>query len=203
DIYSVDLRDEMQLAGLISFLNQLENGVHIFVNNAGKSIRRSFFYSLDRYQDFTRTMAINYNAPVQLILSLTPSLRKNKGHIVNVSAANVLLTPSPRWSAYQASKAAFDQWFRSVASELNAVNVATTSIYLPLVKTRMIEPTVHYRNKPAMKPEHVAKIICRYMLSRRRTYKQWWIAVTEFLCVPLRPLIEYFFIKKNQKEKRV
>jgi short-subunit dehydrogenase len=203
EIYTADLRDDKQLSGLISFLNELENGIDILVNNAGKSIRRSFLDSLERYHDFTRTMAVNYNAPVQLILSLTPSLIKNKGQIINVSALNALLTPAPNWSAYQASKAAFDHWFRSVSPELNAENVATTSIYLPLVKTRMIEPTVHYQNKPAMKPEHVARIICKYMITRRRTYKQWWGAMAEFFSFLLSPLIVLFFIKTSKKDKRV
>jgi NAD(P)-dependent dehydrogenase (short-subunit alcohol dehydrogenase family) len=77
--------------------------------------------------------------------------------VINVSAVNVLLVPAPKWAAYQASKTAFDQWFRSVGPELNARGVSTTSIYLPLVRTRMMEPTKEYKNMPAMQPEQVGK----------------------------------------------
>lgn len=109
-------------------LYQLPNGLDVIVSNAGKSIRRSIHDSLDRYHDFTRTMAINYFAPVRLLLSIIPLLEKNKGQIINVSTINALLLPIPYWAAYQASKGAFDTWFRSVAPELNAIGIATTTI---------------------------------------------------------------------------
>jgi short-subunit dehydrogenase len=174
DIFACDLRNVAEVDVLLATLHQLPNGIDIFVNNAGKSIRRSIFDSLDRLHDFTRTMNLNYFAPVQLILALIPMLVERQGHIINISALNVLLIPAPKWAAYQASKTAFDQWFRSVGIELSARGVRTTSIYLPLVRTRMIEPTKMYRNMPAMQPEDAAKLICNAIITRRRTYAPWW-----------------------------
>ena len=175
DIFPCDLTNVAEVEALLARLHQLPDGIDIFVNNAGKSIRRSIFDSLDRLHDFTRTMNLNYFAPVQLILSLIPILVARKGHIINISAVNVLLIPAPKWAAYQASKTAFDQWFRSVGAELNGRGVSTTSIYLPLVRTRMIEPTKEYKNMPAMQPEDVAKLICKAIISRQRTYAPWWL----------------------------
>jgi short-subunit dehydrogenase len=106
--------------------------------------------------------------------------------VINVSAVNVLLAPAPKWAAYQASKTAFDQWFRSVGPELNARGVATTSIYLPLVRTRMIEPTTGYRKMPAMQPRQVARLICRAINSRRRSYAPWWLFPAQLASVLLR-----------------
>ncbi|MEL7375758.1 MAG: SDR family NAD(P)-dependent oxidoreductase [Bacteroidota bacterium] len=176
---SMDLRNEKQLNDLIAYLINRERKVDIFVSNAGKSIKRSILKSLDRYHDFQRTMSVNYHAPVKICLSLIPSLAHRKGHIINVSAMNVLLMPVPKWSAYQASKTAFDQWFRSVSPELFSQGISTSTVYLPLVRTRMIEPNESYRLMPAMDPNHVARIICRLLLSKKSKYKPWWTIFAE------------------------
>jgi short-subunit dehydrogenase len=186
DVFPCDLRDAAQVQALLEKLHRLPNGVDIFVNNAGKSIRRSIFDALDRLHDFTRTMNLNYFGPVQLMLSLIPVLVAQRGHVINISAVNVLLAPMPRWAAYQASKTAFDQWFRCVAPELNARGVSTTTIYLPLVRTRMIEPTPEYRNAPAMRPDQVAQLICKAINSRRRTYAPWWLVLGQLASVLFR-----------------
>jgi short-subunit dehydrogenase len=174
EIFAADLTNEADLKGLTDYLLGLPDGVDIFVNNAGKSIRRSIFDSLDRFHDFERTMALNYFAPVNLLLSLMPLLIEKKGQIINISALNVLMAPAPKWAAYQASKTAFDQWIRSVAAELDVKNVKTSNVYLPLVRTRMIAPTKSYDKMPAMQPNHVAKIIAKIMYSKRRRFQPWW-----------------------------
>ncbi len=186
DIFPCDLRNEAEVESLLATLHELPGGIDLFVSNAGKSIRRSIFDSLDRPHDFTRTMNLNYFAPVQLLLGLIPTLVARRGHVINISAVNVLLIPAPQWAAYQASKTAFDQWFRCVGSELNARGVSTTSIYLPLVRTRMIEPTQAYRNMPAMPPDDVAQLICQAILSRKRTYAPWWLFLGQLASVVFR-----------------
>ncbi|MCL6458491.1 MAG: SDR family NAD(P)-dependent oxidoreductase, partial [Gorillibacterium sp.] len=174
-IFRADLRNQEDMAGLLAFVHQLPDGLDILVSNAGLSIKRSIHQSLDRYHDFTRTMAINYFAPVQLLLSFIPLLEKNQGQIINISTINALLIPLPDWAAYQASKSAFDVWLRSAVAELNASGIATTSIYLPLVKTPMILPTPAYQGMPAMRPGHVAQIIGKSMYTQRKQYKPWWL----------------------------
>ncbi|EKU99826.1 short-chain dehydrogenase of unknown substrate specificity [Leptolyngbya sp. PCC 7375] len=180
DVLPCDLRNPAEVDAL---LHQLSGRVDVFVSNAGKSIHRSIFDSLHRMHDFTRTMNLNYFGPVQLMLGLIPGLVARQGQVINISAVNVLLIPAPKWAAYQASKTAFDQWFRSVALELNAQGVSTTSIYLPLVRTRMIKPTKAYNDMPAMLPEQVAQLICRAIISRRRTYAPWWLMAGQLASV--------------------
>lgn len=200
DVFACDLTSNAEVDALLQTLAQLPGGIDVVVNNAGKSIRRSIFDSLDRLHDFSRTMNLNYFAPVQLLLSLIPTLVARQGHVINISAVNVLLVPAPKWAAYQASKTAFDQWFRSVGPELNARGVATTSIYLPLVRTRMIEPTKEYDTMPAMRPEQVAQLICRAINSRKRTYAPWWMPLGELASVVLRRPWE-FFMSRHLKRK--
>lgn len=174
-IFKADLRNDEEMEKFLEFIHSLPDGLDFIVSNAGKSIKRSINDSLDRYHDFTRTMAINYFAPVRMLLSTIPLLKKAQGQVINISTVNALLIPIPFWAAYQASKSAFDTWFRSASPELNVAGISTTSIYLPLVRTPMIKPTAAYDRMPAMSPEHVAKIICKSMYTKRRKYKPWWL----------------------------
>ncbi|MFD2114221.1 SDR family NAD(P)-dependent oxidoreductase [Paenibacillus yanchengensis] len=173
-VIKADLRNDDEQDVVLQYIHELPDGLDIVVSNAGHSIVRSIFHSLDRYHDFTRTMAINYFAPVRLLLSLLPLLEKNQGQLINVSTINVLIQPLTYGAAYQSSKAAFHVWLQSVAPELHARGIITTSIYLPLVKTPMIVPTTAYTKMPAMSPAHVANIICKTMYTKKRQYKPWW-----------------------------
>ncbi len=200
-VFTADMSRSDDVLRLTEFLSRLQGGVDIVVNNAGKSIRRPVMESLDRLHDFGRTMAINYSGPVQLILALIPGLLKNKGQIINVSSVSVLLAPAPKWAAYQASKSAFDQWFRCVSPELNAGGVATTTVYLPLVRTRMIAPTEAYNKMPAMNPGHVAAIIGRAMINRKRRHAPWWLFFGQLGSLLFRGVLEsmnIWFLNRKQ-----
>lgn len=174
-IFDADLRDSQQMKQFLAFLQVNMNRLDIFVHNAGLSIKRSIFESLHRFHDFQRTMAINYFVPVEILLSIIPLLEKSKGQIINVSTINTLMIPVPFFAAYQASKQAFDTWLQSAAPELHAKGIVTTSVYLPLVRTPMIEPTAMYKNMPAMHPEHVAKKISKAMYTRVLRIQPWWM----------------------------
>jgi short-subunit dehydrogenase len=173
-IIAADLYLESEVDRVIEKLKGLPGGIDIFISNAGKSITRPLSASLDRYHDFTRTNSLNYLAPVRLLLAATPLLKANKGQIINVSAMNVLLLPAPEWAAYQASKTAFDQWFRSNLAEWRVMGVQAKTIYLPLVRTRMIAPNENYKNYPAMQPEQAAIRIARLICSSNTSSKPWW-----------------------------
>lgn len=165
----------------VVLINQLrEHQIDIFVSNAGKSIRRSIFKSLDRFHDFKRTMELNYFAPVELSLTLIPQLLQQQGQIINISAVNVHFPPAAGWAAYQASKIAFDQWLSASEAELSPKGLCCTSIYLPLVRTRMIAPTKAYDRWPAMQPKAAARLICKAILGRKRAYSPWWTAMASF-----------------------
>ena len=201
-VFPADLRNQEELNKLLFFLHQLPHGLDIVVSNAGKSIRRSLQDSLDRYHDFTRTMAINYFAPIQLLLSVIPLLKEKQGQIINVSSVNALLIPIPYWAAYQASKSAFDTWLRSMAPELKLMGISTSTIYLPLVKTPMILPTTAYQNAPAMSVVHVAKIICKSMITRQKKYRPWWLIFGQISSLFFRGILELgmvFILRKRRK----
>jgi NAD(P)-dependent dehydrogenase (short-subunit alcohol dehydrogenase family) len=154
--------------------------VDVLVNNAGKSIRRSIELSYERFHDFQRTIDVNYLGPVRLLLAFLPSMRaRGEGHIVNVSTLGVRVPPAPRWAAYQASKAAFDVFFRTVAVEAAADGVTTTSIYMGLVRTRMSAPTPVFRYVPGMSAEQAAELVCKAIVDRPKVISPWWVGAAE------------------------
>lgn len=199
EIFPIDLRNNEQID---HFLNHIEhNQIDILINNAGHSIRRPIMQSLHRLHDFERTMQLNYFAPVKLCLALIPKLQQTLGQIINVSAINVLLAPTVNWAAYQASKTAFDQWLRCASAELENQNIKISTAYLPLVRTRMIEPTKLYDHVLALQPQQAATIICRLLLTRKHHYKPWWTIPAQLASVLFNPIwqkINYFYVKRKQ-----
>lgn len=181
-IIPADLREEAAIDSLLQELKKQEIEVDLFINNAGKSIQRGLQQSLDRYHDTERCSATNYTGPVNLLLGLLPGLLNQKGHIINVSALNVLLPPTAGWSAYQSSKAAFDQWLRCMEPELRVSNVRVSSIYLPLVRTRMSMVNEKNHSRPAMSKAKAVNVILNCIASGRRKYKPWWTGFVLFWC---------------------
>ncbi|MFN2617087.1 MAG: SDR family oxidoreductase [Thermoleophilaceae bacterium] len=165
-VHAADLSDLEEIERLAQEVLDQHGGVDILVNNAGRSIRRSVKASYDRFHDYERTMRLNYFGALKLILAFLPGMRERKGgHIINISSIGVQ-TNTPRFSAYVASKAALDAFSRCVAPEVVADNVRFTTIYMPLVRTPMIEPTDIYKAFPTLTPDEAAQFIADAMIDK-------------------------------------
>ena len=141
-------------------------GVDILINNAGKSIRRPLAESLDRWHDVERTMTLNYYSPLRLIRGLAPGMiDRGDGHIINVSTWGVLSESSPLFAVYNASKAALSAVSRVIETEWATKGVHSTTLYYPLVKTPMIEPTREYDGLPGLSAAEAAD----WMITAART----------------------------------
>jgi NAD(P)-dependent dehydrogenase (short-subunit alcohol dehydrogenase family) len=142
--------------------------VDILINNAGRSIRRSLELSFDRFHDFERTMQVNYYGAIRLVLGLAPSmLARRSGHIINISSISTL-TPSPRFSAYVASKSALDAWTRAAAVEFSDRNVRFTTIHMPLVRTPMISATTVYDHMPVLTPDEAVDMVVDAVIHKHK-----------------------------------
>jgi short-subunit dehydrogenase len=178
--YPADLSDVNDVARLAEEVAIEHGAVDVLVNNAGLSIRRSLALSHDRLH-FQRTINVNYVGPVALALALLPAMRtRRSGHLVNVSTVGVKI-PTPRYGAYLASKAAFDVWLRCAAPELRLDGVAVSSVYLPLVRTRMSAPTRLYSYMPALDAGQAAALVARAIVERRRTVAPAWARLAELI----------------------
>jgi len=164
-VYGCDLSQSVEIDALLEKLLD-EPPVDVLVNNAGRSIRRSLYHSYDRLHDFERTMQLNYLGALRLTLGVLSRMRDARaGHVINISSAGVQIG-TPRFSAYLASKAAFDTFSRVAAAESLGDCIHFSTIYMPLVRTPMIEPTKGYRAAPALTPEHAAGVVYKAMLGR-------------------------------------
>ena len=167
--YPCDLTDAPAVDRLVEVVLERHGGVDYLVNNAGRSIRRSIPLSYDRVHDVERTMAINYVAPVRLMLGLLPHMVSQRfGHVVNVLTWGVQVK-APKFSAYIASKTALDTWSRIAGRELYGDGVTFSNLRLPLVRTAMIGPTDTYANAPALSAEQAAARVVRALEDRPLT----------------------------------
>jgi short-subunit dehydrogenase len=165
-VHPCDLSDTDDVERMAQEVLAQHHHVDILVNNAGKSIRRSVDRSYDRFHDYQRTMALNYFAPVKLMLDLLPVMReRGTGHIINVSTIGLQIN-TPRFAAYLASKAALDAFSRSIGPEVIGDGVHITTVYMPLVRTPMIAPTKIYDRLPTLTPEQAAGMICEAIRKR-------------------------------------
>ena len=187
---SVDLRVEEEVSDLIAWVRANYSQLYALILNAGKSIHRAFYDSLDRYHDVTRTITTNYTNSAQLIMGLATLLPQGSGQIIASNAASTLMPPAPGWSAYQASKSALDSYLRAIRPELRQRGVVVSLLYLPLVRTRMIAPTEMYRSAPALTPEEAAERIACLLCSRRASFIPWWVRLARPFMPLLRPVVQ-------------
>jgi short-subunit dehydrogenase len=167
--YPCDLTDGPAVDRMVAAVLSEHDGVDMLVNNAGRSIRRSLALSYDRLHDVERTMAINYVAPVRLILALLPQMvERGDGHVVNILTWGVQVK-APKFAAYIASKSALDVFSRIAGRETYGDGVTFTNIRLSLVRTDMIGPTDVYRRTPALSPEQAAAKVVRALEDRPLT----------------------------------
>ncbi|MDX2428554.1 MAG: SDR family oxidoreductase [Xanthomonadales bacterium] len=164
--YTCDVSDLEACDQLIDKITEDHGAIDILVNNAGRSIRRSIALSYDRFHDFERTMQLNYFGCLRLIMRALPGMTaRRKGHVINISSIGVL-TNSPRFSAYVASKAALDAFSRCASAEYSDTGISFTTINMPLVRTPMIAPTKMYDNVPTISPDEAAEFIRQAVIYR-------------------------------------
>jgi NAD(P)-dependent dehydrogenase (short-subunit alcohol dehydrogenase family) len=164
--YACDVSDMDACDQLIDKILEDHGEIDVLVNNAGRSIRRSIALSYDRFHDFERTMQLNYFGSLRLILRALPGMAaRRRGHVINISSIGVL-SNSPRFSAYVASKAALDAFSRCASAEYSDTGIAFTTINMPLVRTPMIAPTKMYDNVPTITPDEAADFIKQAVIYR-------------------------------------
>ena len=201
--YPTDLADPAAIEQLVKDVLRDHDHVDVLVSNAGKSIRRSVADSYQRFHDIERTNAVNYLGPAKLVLELLPSMRKRgSGHIVNVSTAGVRTPPMARWSAYLASKGAFDVWLRCIAQEIRHDGVTTSTVYMGLVHTRMSEPTPLLNKLPGLTPEQAADQVCTAVAERPHNITPPFVrpadALGNLFRVPTDRLFEQYFRRTDR-----
>ena len=165
-VYPCDLNSMEDIDKCAEAILADHHHVDVLVNNAGRSIRRSVFESLDRFHDYERTMQLNYFGAIRMIMAFLPAMAKRRtGHVINISSIGCL-TNVPRFSAYVASKSALDAFSRCISAEVASRNIYLTTIYMPLVRTPMISPTKLYDYVPTLTPEQAGNMVVSAVLEK-------------------------------------
>eukprot|EP00445_Apocalathium_hangoei_P031816 CAMPEP_0203930738 /NCGR_PEP_ID=MMETSP0359-20131031/69421_1 /ASSEMBLY_ACC=CAM_ASM_000338 /TAXON_ID=268821 /ORGANISM="Scrippsiella Hangoei, Strain SHTV-5" /LENGTH=423 /DNA_ID=CAMNT_0050859951 /DNA_START=53 /DNA_END=1325 /DNA_ORIENTATION=+ len=142
--YLADLSNDEDCQRAVAEILADHGFVDVFVSNAGRSVRRSAKYQGgERFHDFERLMSLNFFGALRMILGVLPSMVEQKcGHIVHVSSFGVP-TRQPRFAGYCASKSALDGALQSMAGEVASQGVQTSTVYMPLVQTKMVRSKGH------------------------------------------------------------
>jgi NAD(P)-dependent dehydrogenase (short-subunit alcohol dehydrogenase family) len=193
--YPADLYKVAEVPALMERIQTAHPRIDIVISNAGKSIRRRITESFGR-DDLERSVALNFLSPAAMLMSLLPRMiAQGGGQIVNVSSVSARQPGAPRWGTYQSSKAGFDAWLRSVANELRPQGIYASSVYLPLVRTRMIAPTPFYQRLPALSPQEAALVIAYAIVRRPERVAPWWLWWSELITLlvptPIHRLLTY------------
>jgi NAD(P)-dependent dehydrogenase (short-subunit alcohol dehydrogenase family) len=199
--YTIDLYKISEVPDLAAKIQQEHPRLDIIICNAGKSIRRPITQSFER-DDLERCLAVNFTSHAALLNSLLPRMiAQGGGQIVSVSSVGVRLPSAPHWAAYQSSKTGFDVWLRSIATELFHKSIAVSSVYMPLVRTRMIEPTKIYDNMPALSPLQAAQVLAYAIVTKRNRIAPWWLWGAEVLSAVFRTPIDLILSRLEQSGK--
>jgi NAD(P)-dependent dehydrogenase (short-subunit alcohol dehydrogenase family) len=124
----VDVADEASTRALGAAALDAFGAIDALVNNAAvyAGLERRPFDEID-VAEWDRVMAVNLRGPWLCARACAPALREARGAIVNLASATVL-SGSPLWAHYVASKGAIVALSRVLARELGADGVRVNTL---------------------------------------------------------------------------
>jgi NAD(P)-dependent dehydrogenase (short-subunit alcohol dehydrogenase family) len=124
----VDVADEPSTAGMAAAALEAFGSIDVLVNNAAvyAGLQRAPFHEIS-VEDWDRVMAVNLRGPWLCAKACADGLRDGGGSIVNVASATVL-SGSPLWAHYVASKGAVIALSRVMARELGEHGVRVNTL---------------------------------------------------------------------------
>jgi len=139
-IYTADVSNELEVAGLVRTFQKRWNHLNILINNAGLLINKPF--EQIKYEDFESVYRVNVYAPLMLSQRFNKELKAATwGHIVNISSVGGVGGSSkfPGLSVYSSSKGALNILSECLSEELKETNISVNSLALGAVQTKMLE----------------------------------------------------------------
>ena len=159
--YKVDITNSQLVEQTYNQVKQDYGSVDILINCAG-IVRGNKTFDQQTEQDIRLTFEVNTIAPMIITRLILPDmLRRNRGHICNITSAGGMLS-NPKMSVYAASKWATTGWSDSVRVELQEMksNVHVTTVTPYFINTGMFNG-VKTPLLPIQQPEPTAKKILR------------------------------------------
>ncbi|WP_407342865.1 SDR family NAD(P)-dependent oxidoreductase [Pengzhenrongella phosphoraccumulans] len=124
----VDVTSPESTAALVAQAQRAFGPIHVLVNNAAiySTLTRTPFTEIDP-AEWDRVMAVNVKGTWLMTAAVVPALSASDARILNISSATVL-SGSPLWMHYVASKAAVIGMTRVLARELGDRGVTVNTI---------------------------------------------------------------------------
>ncbi len=154
--YMVDVSDNDAITEVYEQVKKDFGNVDILINNAG-IVTNNKTFDKQSAEQITRMININTIAPMLVARAILPDmLRRNCGHLVNVTSAAGTLS-NPYMSVYTASKWGALGWSDSVRIELQKMkgNVRVTSVAPYYINTGMFDG-IKSKVFPILEPEWAA-----------------------------------------------
>ena len=139
----LDVTDIAQRHKLIQEIEEVWGGVDILINNAGISYRAVVEHMSD--EDEQMQMATNFTAPMALIRSVLPSMRKKRdGRIINISSVSGMMA-MPTMGSYSASKYALEGATEALWYEMRPWGIKVTLVQPGFIRSNGFRRVYHTR----------------------------------------------------------
>lgn len=124
----VDVSDEASTRAMAEETVKAFGAIDALINNAGiyATLKRRPFFEIP-VEEWDRVMAVNLKGPFLCAKAAHPHMRERGGKIVNVASATVM-SGSPMWMHYVASKGGVIAMTRVMARELGTENINVNAL---------------------------------------------------------------------------
>ena len=137
--YCVDLGSVTEVDAAANAAKSAFSEIDVLINNAAIQFTPRFTDDNFDVNSIEREIAINFTSICRLTAHLLPALKASKeSAVINVNSG-LALAPKTTSAVYCASKAALENFSRSLRYQLEGTSVAVLQAFLPLVETPMTE----------------------------------------------------------------
>ena len=135
EVIEADLSTIEGVAELLAGLG--DRPIDLLVNNAGAGVDHDFREAAPDMDAADRTIFLNLNAPIRLIVALLPGLRERvEASIVNVTSG-LAIAPRAGGPVYCATKAGLRSYTQALRAQLAGTRVHVIEALPPVVETKM------------------------------------------------------------------
>jgi len=203
DVYPVDLADYQAVENVTNNIKKQTGTPDIIFNNAGAGLWR--FIDETSHEDVFGSIAVPYLSAVYIIRAFMPEmLRRNSGHIVNMSSfAGVI--PFSGATVYTASRKAMIGLHEALTADLYGTNIKTSLSYFAKVSGPYWQHNPGSEERlpkvqiliPVVSPQKAARVIVNGVAKRKKRIRApFMLPVIEFLTW-LTPPITRFIMNKT------
>jgi len=132
-----DLSNSIDVQAVAKAIMDQFDQLDVLINNAAVQYEASFFDECFKPDNIEREININFTAVCGLSYWLLPVLRKNTPSAILNVGSGLGLCPKKASAVYYATKAAIDNFSRSLSYQCEHTNIRVLHAILPLVDTPM------------------------------------------------------------------